>query len=82
MLPLSSRLGRWGSGIAKTVDCFNDNSLSFAFTVPPKALYIKDKSDQLVYAIAGPYNEDDALDLMCIAENGKLGFSFIHFCCW
>lgn len=39
--------------------------------MPPKALYIKDKSEQRVYAIAGPYNEDDSLDLMCIAENGK-----------
>lgn len=46
-------------------------SSSFQFLVPPKALYIKDKSDQRVYAIAGPYNEDDALDLICIAENGK-----------
>ena len=43
--------------------------------MPPKALYIKDKSDQRVYAIAGPYNEDDALDLMCIAENGN----FLNF---
>lgn len=34
-------------------------------------MYIKDKSDQRVYAIAGPYNEDDSIDLMCIAENGK-----------
>ena len=44
--------------------------------MPPKALYIKDKSDQRVYAIAGPYNEDDALDLICIAENGNF-YSFL-----
>ncbi|XP_053203848.1 uncharacterized protein LOC128388471 isoform X4 [Panonychus citri] len=39
--------------------------------VPPKGMFIKDRLDQPVYAIAGPYPQDEPMELTCIAENGK-----------
>ncbi|XP_015784799.1 titin [Tetranychus urticae] len=39
--------------------------------VPPKGMFIRDRWDQPVYAIAGPYPQDSSMQLTCIAENGK-----------
>lgn len=42
-------------------------------------MYIKDKNESRVYAIAGPFHEDDALELICVAEDGDHIQSFLCF---